>query len=414
MGIFQIRQNFLFLQWGFHIFFYCLLLLLDIQKDLFVFGLLALWYTISYAYLFYVEIKKAPDFNPFQILILSSIQFVGLNGLNMYFRALEGEIFKFGIYTINDILVIGIYFLSLQHLLLYTGFCIVDYYQLKKKEKYNYLTVYERIGHSDNDYLHWAIYTYLVVWILRITNFFLPLASIGSFLNNMAAEGQIIVLLLLVFAKIQRPDDTIIMKLHWGIALLEIILVLGSGMKEMIIQNLMPYVLLLLWQYKAQQIDINFSLLVKLLLLFVVILNVFIYISVFRDIANTRKVEWREISIEEAFSGYIDYILAEGAYKSREKESTNKGLDYLMSRAGSIGCNAWSVNYAQTKKIKPEYLYYCSIGLIPRILWPDKPSLQVGGMMYRLSTGHESNWVGLFKVIFVRYLLALSAVVILH
>lgn len=110
IDILRIRRNFLFLQWGFHILLYCLFLLFDLEKEANLLFVISFWYTISYAYILYAEIKYSLDFNPFQILILSSIQFVGLNGISMYLNILEGEEYKFGIYFINNYLQIGAYF----------------------------------------------------------------------------------------------------------------------------------------------------------------------------------------------------------------------------------------------------------------------------------------------------------------
>lgn len=392
IDILRIRRNFLFLQWGFHILLYCLFLLFDLEKEANLLFVISFWYTISYAYILYAEIKYSLDFNPFQILILSSIQFVGLNGISMYLNILEGEEYKFGIYFINNYLQIGAYFLSLQHLLLYNGLCVVDYLRYKKDRNVCRMSIRNQILNSNINYLKLALIVYFSVWILRAANLIFPLATIGSFINNIAADGHIVALFILIYAKIQSPFDSKVLKIHWIIVAIEILISLDSGMKETILQNLIPYCIYLLLAYKYGSLNFNFSFISKLILIFIVVLNVFIYISVFRDLAIKRNVEWKDIKIEEVFLAYTDYLFRTGMYKNRDKETADKGLDYLMSRAGSIGCNSWSINYATTKKTRPEYLYYCSFGLIPRILWPGKPPVQVGGMMYKLSTGHESTW----------------------
>lgn len=390
MIIYHIRFFFILIQIFVHILFASALILFDLKGSYSLFGVIALWYMVSYLFIFYKELKEAPDFHPFLILLLASVQFVGLNGLSSYIKLLDGEIFRFGIYSINSIMANGIFYISLQHLLLYIGFCLADIYFNKKNEGSKGNTVYQKIESSNYPYFRMAIYVYCVVWILRGVNIFIPLASLGSLINNIAASGHILTLYLLIFAKIQMPSNTTAMRLYWLIVVLEIGLVLGMGMKELIIQNLIPYVLLLLLQYNANVLRINKTLILRLSVLSFFIINVFIYISVFRDLANKKQTEWSNISVLEVMSGYMDYVMDEGMYADEKKEG--KGLDYLLSRAGAIGCNAWSINYAQTKSTKPDYLYYCSVGLIPRILWPDKPKLQVGGMMYKLATGHESSW----------------------
>ena len=392
MPIYRIRFNFILAQAVVHILFAGALTLFNLKGSHNFLGIIAFWYVLSYIYIFYRELKTAPDFHPFLILLLSSVQFVGLNGLSSYVKLLDGQTFKFGIYSINAIMASGIFYVSLQHLLLYTGYCLAERYTGRNEEETNDSdTIYQKVMYSDYPYFKTAIYAYRFVWIMRGVNLFIPLASLGSLANNIAASGHIIALYLLVFAKIQNPHKTAVMRLHWMIVIFEIALVLGMGMKELIISNLVPYTLLLLLQYHANVLQINKTLLLKLGILFFFVVNVFIYISVFRDLANKKQTEWANISVSDAFSGYADYIMGDGMYATDDKEE-GKGLDYLLSRAGTIGCNAWSIDYAQTKSTKPDYLYYCSMGLIPRILWLNKPNLQTGGMMYRLATGHEGSW----------------------
>lgn len=374
-----------------HVLLASALSLLNLKGSYTFFATIVGWYSVSYIYIFLKELREAPDFHPFLVLILASIQFVGFNGLSIYFKLLDGETLKFGTSTINHIIANGAFYVSLQHLLLYIGYCVADLYHVRHDDGEDNDTIFERIKKSEYPYYKIAVYTYLVVWILRTLNVFFPLASLGSLINNIAASGHLLSLYLLTFQMIKTHENRHVVRLHWLIVVVEIGIVLGMGMKELIIRNVFPYIILLFLQYKAHILSFNKSLIIKLSILLFFIVNVFIYISVFRDIANKKQTEWSQITVAEAFSGYIDYFQGEGIY-SEAQSKEGKGMEYLLARAGTIGCNAWAINYAQTKSTKPDYLYYCSVGLIPRILWPDKPNLQVGGMMYKLATGHESSW----------------------
>lgn len=386
MNIYAQRYNFIIWQFFIHVFLFCIMLLFDINGSLVFMSLLSLWFIVSYAWLFSVELKYSPDFNPFLILILASIQFVGINGLSVTSEIISGEILHFGIYPVNDYIFKGLFFVSLQHLLMYIGFSFYEY-RYKSRDKETLLI--DKIATSDLDYYTLGLCLYGTVWILRGIGVFTPLKNFGSIIVNFSTMGQLIVLLFLCFADIR--GDRRAMKLHWLIVTIEILLVLGGGMKEMIIRNIIPYCIYLLLRYKSGNLLFDGRLILKLAGIFIFILFVFSYISVFRDIANRRQMEWKNVSIAESFSEYADYLQNTGIYAEISKKE-DKGVSYLMSRAGSIGCNAWSINYAQTNGEKPQYLYFCSVGLIPRILWPNKPDLKVGAMMYRLSTGHETSW----------------------
>lgn len=388
MNIHTIRYNFILIQILLHALFASALTLFNLRGSCCFLGVMAVWYILSYLYIFCKELKKAEDFQPFWILILASIQFAGINGLNNVFRLLDGEILKFGVYPINGYITNGMFYVSLQHLLLYCGYCIADIIFIKQDRENKTHTLYHKIQSSDYPYFKVAVYVYCLVWALRGINQFYPLSSVGSLINSFATHGHLLSLILLIFAEIQNRSKVSPMGLHWIIVVLEIGLALDLGMKEKIIKNLIPYVFLLCLQYKAKILRMNVPLILRFGALFFFAINVFIYVNVFRSIANRKHVGWSSVSVSEAVSGYIDYV----GNMADEEDIRDKGLDSYLSRAGSVGCNAWAVNYAQTKCTKPDYLYYCSVGLIPRFLWPNKPNLQVGGMMYRIVTGHEDSW----------------------
>lgn len=393
MYIVDVRRRFLYWQLSAHGLFAGLLYVCHLEGSLGLLFVLSVWFICSYAYLFIQEIQYAPDFHPYLILVLSSIQFVGFNGLNIHSLIRGGENVLFGIYSVNDYISEGMFFVSLQHLLLFIGFYVMERKYSEEYEEMGYSTsLYSKIVTSDIPYYKWALYSYIAVWTFRCVDLVFPLSSISSLLNNFASYGQLLPLMLLVFSVIRDEGWRKPIYVHWFIVLVEIFLTLNSGMKENILRNLVPYGIYMLIQYKAGNLRLNASFVSRLTVVFVFVLATFSYVSVFRDISNRERKEWSEISLSYAMKEYVDYLAKQGRYAETSDIKPKGSMEYLMSRAGSISCNAWSIHYAQTHHPMPQYLLYCSTALIPRILWPGKPTLRPGGMMYRLSTGHKDFW----------------------
>lgn len=383
------RSKFLYCQFFFIAFAFIAFYTLQLKSSAEFLLLLSIWNCISYAYLFYIEVKYAPCFHPFIIFPLIVIQYIGLNGINLYSN-LEADIpVYFGIYKVNSYVAQGALFLTLEHFLIFLGYFYYDRIKMKRSE--NYDREYLNVFNENLPYMKWSIISYLLVWCVRILSEFVPLTSVSSIFMLLKTQGQLISLTLLVIIMLHDKDNNIAKRFFWLIIGIEIIRVLGSGMKESILQNILPYIIYLTVGYKNKKILLNARFILKLILLFIfIIYGVFPYVSVFRDIANRKGVSWNEIKVEEAVSEYIDYMMNEGHY-SAEYAISDKGLDYALSRAGSIVCNSWSINYAQRNGLHPKYFYYCASAIVPRILWPDKPPVVIGGMMYKLATGHK-DW----------------------
>lgn len=383
------RCNFLYYQFFFIAFAFIAFYALQLKGSTEFLLLLSVWNCISYAYIFYIEVKYAPCFHPFIIFPLVVIQYIGLNGINLYFNLETDTPVYFGIYKVNSYIAQGALFLTLEHYLIFFGYFFYDRIKMRKSENYNkeYLNAFNK----NLPYITWSIISYLLVWGIRILSEFVPLTSISSIFALLKTQGQLISLTLLVILMLHNKDNNIAKRFFWSIIVIEIIRVLGSGMKESILQNILPYIIYLTVGYKSRKILLNGRFILKLILLFIFIIYVvFPYVSVFRDIANRKGVSWDEIKVEEAISEYIDYMTNEGHY-SDEYAISDKGLEYALSRAGSIVCNSWSINYAQKNGLQPQYFYYCASAIVPRILWPDKPPVAIGGMMYKLATGHK-DW----------------------
>lgn len=341
---------------------------------------ISVWNIIVFGVLLYHEFTKADDFHPFMLMLLASIQFVGFNGISVYHAISAGEHITFGIYDITNYLTKGALFVSLEHALLYLGFILADKYYTKSNT-----TILDSINETEADYYKWGINSYLFVWGLRLVGMVIPLSAITSVLVNIANQGQMLSLMFLLFAY-YKTNDRRCLRIHWVIVAIEVLIVITSGMKEVIIQNLIPYIIYIFIQYKNGYGQINFRFITQLAIMggFVVYF-VFPYVSIYRQINWTEK---RNASASEVMSEYVSYMTGESRYSQK---SDDRSVDYMMERAGSIEQNTFPIMYAEKYGTKPKYLYYTLIAFVPRILWPDKPQTRLGLMIHSLANG-KSNW----------------------
>lgn len=358
---------------------------LDLRNEYIFILFYSLFNIFSYGWLFMQEMKYAPDFHPFQVLSLVALMFIGVNGISCYNKLSSGENIYFASALINDCLYLGVLFLSLQHLLLFSIF----FYMEKKHENDNRLKFADRIKASNIDYGSWALRSYIIVWVLRGMSFFVQLGSISTILVNIANYGHLLTLYLLTFAMMKNPR-ALYKNAHWIIVFIEIALVLNHGMKEQIIRTLVPYCIYLLIMYKAGYQKFSGKMITNIAIIgFFVVGFVFPYVSITRTISNTTGRLWSDISVTEIFNDYIKYINNEGEYADEEEE---RGAGYLVSRAGSLGCNAWSIYHARREGLEPLYFAYCVSAMIPRVIWRDKPIIVTGAMAYAMVNG-DQNWI---------------------
>lgn len=385
----KIRRKFSYYQFFFIVFAFIVFYAFQLKDSADFLLLLSVWNCVSYSYLFYKEVRYSLYFHPFIIFPLVVIQYIGLNGISLYYDLVAKVPIYFGIYKVNPYITQGAIFLTLEHFLIFLGYFYYDRIKMRNMEDYE--TDYLSIINKGLPYMKWVIISYLAVWLVRILSSFIPLTSISSIFVLFQTQGQLVSLTLLVILMIHDDNNHFVTRIFWLITGIEIVYVLGLGMKEGILQNILPYIIYLIVGYKNGTIPLNTRFLLKLLLLFIFIVYiVFPYINIFRGIADRKHVSWNEVTVEETVSEYIDYITSEGIY-SKTNTTSDKGLEYALSRAGSVVCNSWSINYAQENGLQPKYFYYCASAIVPRILWPGKPPIVIGGMMYKLATGHN-DW----------------------
>lgn len=346
------------------------------------------WNIASFALLFYKELKHSDGLQPVVFIALVAIQYVGLNGLVTSIGLDEGEQYYLVSSNVTPYLGKSVWFLSLEHILILSGYFLIDY-----KNRYKPLPKMMNIIMGANiDYEKWAIRLYMGIWALRIIDYVIPLASLTSVLAGFANRGQLVVLTFLSYSLLRKKTSKVVRLywLYWGIIVLEVFLVLNHGMKEEIIINLVPYAIYLLIGYRGGAFSFSAQLVTKLCLLGVVVVyGIFPYVAIFRSISKKHHISWSEVEVSEALSQYKDYIFSEGDFENADTSEISS--DYFLSRAGSISSNAWSIHYAETHKPVYIYFYYCLARSVPRFLWPDKPPNAIGNMMYEMAGGN-SNW----------------------
>lgn len=339
-----------------------------------------------YIKLFFSELKYSPDFHPFLILPLIAVQFIGLNGLSLYYDLISGKPVEFVGNDISDMLVMGIWFLMLQHFLTFFGY----YYFFKKKFPFHKEKISSELKKEPINYSKWALISYIVLWIFRIIGFIIPWAHISSYFVEFCSKGQLISLTLLIYISIKN-NNTKLPSIYWIITIIESVYVLGRGSKEALIINLIPYLIFLIINYQNKIITFNKSLLIKFGFIgFFVLLFVFPYISVYRTLRNIN--DGRDISVSEALSEYGDMITGEGRYdNSNSDQLKDQSIGYALSRAGSIGCNGYFIYKTLKGDGTKKFFIYRLFGFIPRIIMPSKPLNLVGPMIYYYCLD-DPNW----------------------
>ncbi len=384
--LWQHRKRYLILQMIVFMLIFLYSLVFNIEDSIELFRILSIWNILIYMYVFFYELKYSNSFHPFILFALIAIQYIGFSAYSMVGVLTSGEEVFFGTTCINDSLVEGLIFLSLEHFLIFSGYYWIAY-KKGTSDRHNLLSLFEQFFTYQN--IQVAFINYAIVWIFRIIGHFVfSWTSISSFLAVYADRGYLITLTYLLFAavKYKKPKYVIY---YWGVAIIEIVLALRQGMKTVILTPLIPYFIYLVLVYQKDR-KLKLSRLMALVLLaFFVIGFVFPYISIFRELSSQYGGDWSQVSTTETLDLYQDYILSEGQYGNFNKES-DKGMDYFMSRAGSVGSNAFSIHYVKHNGHVPEYILYAATGIIPRIIWRDKPEMRPGGIAYQFALGETS------------------------
>lgn len=356
--------------------------MLNLKNSIYIFYFLIVWNVSIYSWVLYNEFVKSPYFHPFIIFALITLQYCGFSPIQTAIFLNDGQKIYLGGTQINQVLTLGYLFLTLEHYLIYCGFFIYDNCRLRHREGND--EIISAIASKNINFYNIGVYNYLLVIILRGVNIIFPLASISSVLLTYSQNGYLVSLAILSYGMILGERNRT-KNLFWLITIIEICLVLGSGMKQAIITPLLPYIIYLIIAYKQGLIKaLSFSFIAKIFLIGVFIIGfVFPYISLFRQMANEQHKEWEDINVSEVVDSYINSLISKEDDKKKET-----GIEYFMSRAGSIASNSFSVNYADINGYSPKYFLYTTSALIPRIFWPDKPPMYIGSTAYYMSLGY--------------------------
>lgn len=354
----------------------------NLKSSIVIFYFLIFWNIITYGYVLYNELVKSSSFHPFIIFALITLQYCGLSPIQTAGMLQSDKIVYLGATPINKVLTLGYLFLSIEHFLIYCGYFLYDNYKLKREDKH--ISLIESFSQYNIDPFKVGLYNYVVVILLRLVGHFISLASFSSLLVVYSERGFLVSLAIMSYALILENNFKI-KRLYWAITIVEILYVLNGGMKQAIITPLLPYMIYLIISYKQGLVSIWSPKLIMngILIVVFVIGFVFPYISTFRQLSIEEKKEWKDVSVSEALNAYVDNL-----FSTEKDEGKQSGLEYFMSRAGSIGSNSFSVGYADERGVSPKYFLYTASAIIPRILWPDKPKMLSGSTAYYMSLGY--------------------------
>lgn len=348
-----------------------------------VFYFLIVWNIAIYGWVLYNELVKSPSFHPFIIFALITLQYCGLSPIQTAELMSSGEVVYLGGTQINKVLTLGYLFLSIEHYLIYCGYFLYDNYKLRCEE--TQVSIVDCFSQYNINSFKVSLYNYVAVWLLRLIDHIIPLATISSVLSEYAVKGFLVSLAILSYDFVLK-ENARTKRFYWFITIIEILYVLNGGMKQAIITPLLPYMIYLIISYKQGITNIwSFKFIIKCTLIVLFIIGfVFPYISTFRQIAINQHKEWNDVSVSEALNTYTNNLLS-----STEDKNEQSGLEYFMSRAGSIGSNSFSINYTDQRGNSPDYFLYTTSAIVPRILWPNKPKMLIGSTAYFMSLGYS-------------------------
>ncbi len=354
----------------------------DLKDSVVIFYFLIFWNITTYGCVLYNELVKSPSFQPFIIFALITLQYCGLSPIQTASMLQSDKLVYLGATPINKVLTLGYLFLSIEHYLIYCGYFLYDNYKLRREDKH--ISLIEGFSKYNINPFKIGLYNYIVVLLLRIVNHFISLGSFSSMLLVYSERGFLVSLAILSYALILERNFNV-KRLYWAITTIEILYVLNSGMKQAIITPLLPYMIYLIISYKQGLICIwSPKFIMNSILIVVFVIGfVFPYISAFRQLSIEEKKEWKDVSVSEALNAYIDNLCS-----VEKDDGQQNGLEYFMGRAGSIGSNSFSIDYADKRGISPKYFLYATSAIIPRIFWPDKPKILIGSTAYYMSLGY--------------------------
>ena len=132
MVLFFSRRNYVFIQGVVITFLFMLAYLLDMKGSKELFYFLCGWNILTYGGVLYNELTKSPNFHPFIIFALISLQYCGFSSISIIQMLNSGESIFLGTTKINNALTLGYLYLTLEHYLIFCGYFLYDNYKMKK------------------------------------------------------------------------------------------------------------------------------------------------------------------------------------------------------------------------------------------------------------------------------------------
>ena len=169
---------------------------------------------------------------------------------------------------------------------------------------------------------------------------------------------------------------------------------IGFGMKSSILLALLPipFTIWILWR----------SHFIRLMLVICMLMS----FGIISSFVHYYRVEmWygrQDLNRQEAINGYSNSIGNQGLL-----ETTNTGIQDFISRANIATSRGWAISLADEHRFEPAMILGPIVYVfIPRIIWPDKPRIDVGREYTKLVFGYESRSstaTGLYSGLYLGY-----------
>lgn len=343
---------------------------------------IGLFNTIMLTFLLISELRYHERFHLMIFYIVGAIQNGGISVISIGLKTNNEDIINFTTADITSYITCGAFLLSIEYFLFVLSYSLLQNKFLKnqiKDERVNAVFDY-------NVPYKQAIFIYLLIWVVRALSFsgvkFNEISSYLVFIQNSAYLISMILLIdcMIVYYKKSRY-------VFFLIFCIELLLNLNGDSKATIIMTIFPYFIYLIYASKKKMLNIISA--KNVLILFFALLFIILFVFPFGAIKREAFFETgRSLTLSENLDRYIDFISYSG-----NDEVNSKTIDYFMSRNSTVAYNAWSAGYYINNGPYGFLVFnHTLMGLIPRLLWPEKPPVNTGLLVTTIIKGNNVDF----------------------
>lgn len=334
---------------------------------------------IVYLYLVYKELKCKPIYSLLNLYLIFIIISSGIVFFYYAYRMMSGYEVLFTNNYVTNYINKGCLIVNLENYCLITCYFVLDKYfhrqiSINSKCTYKFKKVYSQVSI--------ALIIYICIWIIRILlgDSINMISSKLSFITNSGCGAYLISLSMLSFRMYRNKRLSL---LYAIITIIELYLALKSDSKLNMIFPLFP---LFLYSLIYSRNKINFkNTVTAIFFLFIGIqfFNSFIYpLSIIRR--NDYDLTFREY-FHVYMNGTVSYYM-----NSEDVSGRNKFLERFSVLTPTAYCVNYADLYGHQKGI--EIFVHSLKRAIPRVFYPDKPTLNTGNIASAFSYGtHYSS-----------------------